>query len=87
MQEAERFIEQVRIRRLATQIQYQKATRLKLGMEHNKIEKRLAREVEMLGKALIKLGEYEEQAKNRLSKVQILKEELDFTQEMINETN
>lgn len=84
--EIERYLAAIQVKRLATQIEYQKARNLKLAMEHSKIEKRLVKQIEMLGKELTKLGEYEVKVKNRLSQVQILKDELDFTQDMIDGT-
>lgn len=81
----EEHLKGVRTRRLLMQIEYKKIKNIKLAKELNKIEARLEREVNHFQKELVKLMEYEEKCKNRMSVVQILVAERGFTRSVIDD--
>lgn len=74
----EKHLEQVRNKRIITAIQYQQTRNLKLSSEANKLEGQLKKQVDLLGKDLLKLDAQLEKCKERLAKVNMLKNELGF---------
>lgn len=87
IKQIEAHLEQVRTRRLTLVIQYQQARNIKLSAEYNKNSVRLAKQIELLGKDLVRLDEIYDRCKQRLSQVIVLKNETDFVGAMMEEEN
>jgi hypothetical protein len=75
----------VRSRRLTLVFQYQKARSLRLNVEYKKTNFRLTKQVELLGKELVKLDDLYNRCKARLSQITVLKNEADFVGALMEE--
>lgn len=64
-------------------IEYANNVNEKLEHESAKIQHRIAKEYEMLGKELVNLEKYEEKVQDRLTKIETLRQELGLTTDMI----
>ena len=83
MKQTKEFVEGVRIRRMAAVVAYQQAENLKLSAEKNKITTRLDGQLTMLAKELERLNRVLETVDKRIARIDVLKNELTFVDEMI----
>lgn len=82
-QEIESHLVQVRARRMVAAIEYANNVNEKLQHESDKIQRRMSKEYEMLGKELVNLEKCEEKVQDRLTKIESLRQELGLTTDMI----
>lgn len=85
VRQIEAHLEQIRIRRLTLVIQYQQARHSKLSHEYHKTNLRLAKQIELLGKDIVRLDEIYYKCEARLKQVIVLKNETDFVGAMMDE--
>lgn len=82
-EQIEAHLEQVRARRMVAAIDYHNGINEKLTHESDKIQRRIAKEYEMLGKELENLEKYECKVQDRLTKLETMRQELGLTVDMI----
>lgn len=81
-EEIEAHLVQVRARRMVAAIEYANGVNEKLTHESDKIQRRMAKEYEMLGKELVNLEKIEDKVQERLIKLDTLRQELGLVTEM-----
>lgn len=82
-EQIENHLSAVRARRMVAAIEHHKGVTEKLTHESDKIQARIAREYEMLGKELGKLEAAELKVEERLVKLEALRQEYGLTVDMI----
>ena len=85
IKQIEANLEQIRNRRLTLVVQYQQAMNIKLASEFKKNNIRLAKQIELLGKDLIRLDDLYNKCKTRLTVITVLKNEADFVGDLMEE--
>ena len=83
IEQVERHLEGVRTRRLSVAITYQQNKNLKLAKENSKLQQRLSRQVDLLGKEILKLDALLLKCKARCQLITLLKNEGDFVGHMM----
>ena len=78
IEELEKHLEIMRNKRVITAVQYQQSRNIKLNAEANKLEAQLQKQVDLLGKDLLRLDASYDKCKERLAKINMLKNELGF---------
>lgn len=82
-EQIEAHLEQVRARRMVAAIEYHNGVNTKLSHESEAIQRKMAKEYEMLGKELENLEKYECKVFDRMTKLDSLRQELGMTTEML----
>lgn len=82
-EQVEDFLAAVRARRMVSAIEHYQGVHLKLTHESDKIQQRMARELEKLGKRIAKLEEAEEKVQESITVLESLRQELGLTVDMI----
>lgn len=82
-EEIENHLSSVRARRMVASIEYHKGVTEKLSHESDKIQARIARQYEMLGKDIANLEKYEQKMLDRLTTIEALRQELGLTTDLI----
>jgi uncharacterized membrane protein YdfJ with MMPL/SSD domain len=82
-EQIENHLSAVRARRMVAAIEHHKGITEKLTYESDKIQARIAKQYEMLGKELGRLEELENKVQERLVTIEALRQELGLTVDMI----
>lgn len=81
--EVEKFLDEVRARRIAAVIEFQQSKMTKLGKEHSEIKTKLSRQYEHLGKALERLAGEIDKVEGYLAVCQMLRSEMGLVYDRI----
>jgi len=81
-EQIETHIAEVQARRMSAAVEYHTGKDAKLAHESSKIQQRIARQYDMLGKELEQLDKVMEKVENRLAGLTHLKNELGMVEEM-----
>lgn len=79
----EQHIEAVRARRMVAAIEHYQGVNAKLSHESDKVQKRMARQYEMLGKELAALEKAELKVLGRLETLEALRQEIGLITDMV----
>jgi len=82
-EQIENHIEAVRARRMVAAIEHHQGVQLKLTHESDKIQARIAKQYDMLGKELGRLEQAEQKVLDRLTQLETLKQELGLITDMV----
>lgn len=82
-EQIENHLEAVRARRMVAAIEYHQGEQMKLTHESDKIQNKIAKQYEMLGKEIARLESAEQKVLDRLTTLETLRQELGLITDLV----